>query len=70
MTHEIKIESPPGFSLGPPVRFAPVVRAPWLFPYQAGIAGYVRALDGQSGPTCLITGKPIERDGNTGIEIE
>lgn len=46
--------------------YAPILRVPWKFPFQAGIAGYRRVDGPDAKPFCVITGKPITRDGNTG----
>jgi len=50
--------------------YAPVVRAPWRFPFHAGVCGYREVSDRKSPPICLIENKPIDRDGNTGRKRE
>ncbi len=53
---------------GPPMTYAPIVRFPWMFPFQAGIAGYREVTGGDGRPVCLVTGEQTRRDGNTGAE--
>ena len=49
------------FTEGPPVIYTPLLRVPWHFPFQAGIAGYRRALPEDKGQSvCIISGEPVK----------
>ena len=48
--------------------YAPIVRFPWMFPFQPGIAGYREVTGGGARPVCLVTGEQTRRDANTGAE--
>lgn len=57
-------------SEGPPIVYVVILRAPWMFPHQPGIAGYRREQHGDPRPVCLVTGARIDRDPNQGEVAE
>ena len=58
-------------SEGLPVVYTPILRVPWHFPFQAGIAGYrLAAAQDKGRPICVITGKPVSNANGEAAEAE
>lgn len=51
---------------GPPEVYVPILRVPWMFPHLPGISGYRREMGNDMRPLCLVTGKRIDSDPNSG----
>ena len=60
----------PELTEGRTLIYTPVLRVPWHFPFQPGIAGYRKAVPEDEGrPICAISGKPV-KDANGAAEAE